>query len=106
MERAAKDSAFADPKRDPKIPKDRQGDYLPLAYYPIDPAYHVPAALKPAESRITIQMPTSTGIMRTMVRVGVLEFMLNGQQLSLAAFAEPGSTRLLIPFKDETSESE
>lgn len=105
-ERAAKDVAFADPNRDPKIPRDRQRDYLPLAYYPVDPAYHVPAALKPAVSRVTVQIPTSTGPTRTMERLGVLEFMLNGHQLSLAAFAEPGSTRLFVPFKDETSKSE
>lgn len=105
-ERRDKDVVFSNPESEPKIPKDRQKDYLPLAYYPIDPAYHVAAALKPAATRETVQIPTSTGPTRTMERLGVLEFTFNGQQLSLAALAEPGSKRLFIPFKDESSKSE
>ena len=105
-ERRNKVVVFSNPVAEPKIPKHRQKDYLPLAYYSIDQLYHVPAALKPAPTRETVQIPTSTGPMRPMERLGVLEFTLNGQRLSLAAFAEPGSKRLFIPFKDETSRSE
>jgi len=105
-ERAHKNLTFSDPEAEPKIPKDQQKDYLPLAYYPIDPLYHVAAALQPAESRITVEIPTSTGPKRTMERLGILQFTLNGQQLSLAALAEPGSKRLFVPFRDETSKSE
>lgn len=105
-ERRNKDVVFSNPAAEPRIPKERQKDYLPLAYYPIDPLYHVPAALKPAATRETVQIPTSTGPIRTMERLGVLEFTLNGQRLSLGALAEPGSKRLFVPFKDETSKSE
>ena len=105
-ERHNKDVVFSNPEAEPKIPKNQQKDYLPLAYYPIDPAYHVAAALKPAATRETVQIPTSTGPTRAMERLGVLEFTFNGQPLALAAFAEPGSKRLFVPFKDETSKSE
>jgi len=105
-ERHNKDVVFSNPEAEPKIPKDQQQDYLPLAYYPIDPSYHVAGVLKPAVTRETVQIPTSTGPIRMMERLGVLEFTFNGQQLSLAALAEPGSKRLFIPFKDETSKSE
>lgn len=105
-ERRNKDVVFSNPAAEPKIPKARQKDYLPLAYYPVEQLYHVPAALKPALTRETVQIPTSTGPLRTMERLGVLEFTLNGQRLSLAAFAEPGSKRLFVPFRDETSRSE
>jgi len=105
-ERTARDLHYSDPANDPEIPKDRQQDYLPLAYYPVDLAYHLPAALKLAEPRETVEIPTSTGPIRTMERLGVLEFTVGGQQLSLAAFAERGSRRLFVPFRDETSKSE
>jgi uncharacterized protein (DUF1684 family) len=54
-------------------------------------------------------MPTSTGQLRTMMRVGRLEFTLRGQQLGLSAFIEAGTqdlTRLFVPFTDLTSGTE
>lgn len=105
-DRADKDAFFSDPQNEPNIPADQQGDYLPLAYYPVDVGYHVPAALKIAENPEVVQIPTSTGPMRRMERLGTLEFTLNGERLSLSAFAEAGSQLLFVPFRDETSESE
>jgi uncharacterized protein (DUF1684 family) len=104
--RAATDLAFSDPSREPNIPRDQQTDFLPLAYYPVDLQYHVPAVLKPARTRETVEIPTSTGPVRRMERIGRLEFTVNGQQLGLSAFAEPGSGKLFVPFRDETSRSE
>jgi uncharacterized protein (DUF1684 family) len=53
-------------------------------------------------------MPTSTGEIRKEERVGVLEFMLKGQPMALAAFHEAGTdmTHLFIPFRDLTSGTE
>ena len=54
-------------------------------------------------------MPTSTGKLRKMVRVGRLEFTLHGQPLTLGAFVEAGSPnldRLFVPFTDQTSGKE
>ena len=104
--RAATNMAFSDPTQEPNIPREQQADYLPLAYYPVDLQYHVPAVLKPAKARETVEIPTSTGPVRRMERVGRLEFTVNGQQLGLSAFAEPGSGRLFVPFRDETSRSD
>jgi uncharacterized protein (DUF1684 family) len=44
-DRAAKDAAFA--ASDDPIPRARHAEFLPLAYFPIDPDYNVPATLKP-----------------------------------------------------------
>src|SRR6266446_6730393 len=47
-DRQAKDAQFL--KEDEPVPKSRKARLLPLAYFPIDPKYSVPAALKPAGS--------------------------------------------------------
>jgi uncharacterized protein (DUF1684 family) len=53
-------------------------------------------------------MPTSTGKIRQQHRVGVLEFTLKGQPLTLGAFVEAGAdvNRLFVPFSDMTSGTE
>jgi uncharacterized protein (DUF1684 family) len=105
-DRAAKDAQFA--KDDEPVPANRKGEFLPLDYFPIDPDYHVPAALKRSDDPTIIDMPTSTGTTRKMRRVGTLEFTLKGQQLKLTAFVEVGSdpNRLFVPFSDLTSGTE
>ena len=105
--RAAKDEAFR--KGSDPIPDDRKAQFLPLSYFPIDPAYNVAAALKPSADSATMLMPTSTGGQRQMRRVGSLEFTLKGQPLSLTAFVEVGApdiNRLFVPFTDMTSGTE
>ena len=106
--RAAKDAMLADPADSP-IPAERRGEFLPLAYFPPDGSYVVPASLLPATARVVVRMPTSTGETRPMDRVGTLEFTLKGQLLSLGAFIESGSadvSRLFVPFTDLTSGTE
>ena len=106
--RAEKDSAFRDAADSP-VPADRKAALLPLAYFPPDPAYSVPAVLRPDGTRLTIDMPTSTGQIRKMERVGLLEFTLKDRQHSLGAFIEAGTrsmNRLFVPFSDLTSGAE
>ena len=76
------------------VPQARRATLLPLRYYEIDPSYNVPAALRLSEDRPVFEMPTSTGTLRRMERVGVLEFKLNGQPMTLAAFVEEGTRRI------------
>lgn len=105
--RATKDRAMA--SADSPIPQERRPALLPLAYFPPSLDYRVPAVLRPSSERPTMEMPTSTGQLRTMMRVGRLEFTLRGQQLGLSAFIEAGTedlTRLFVPFTDLTSGTE
>src|SRR5262245_29599683 len=44
-DRAQKDASFAG--GDDPIPREKHALFLPLAYFPIDPGYNVPASLKP-----------------------------------------------------------
>ena len=106
-ERARKDEAFRR-QVDQPIPLAAQQFYLPLKYFPIDPAYAVTASFKPAAVRAPLQMPTSTGKMRDMEQVGTLSFTLKNQLLTLGAFVETGTPpdRLFVPFTDLTSGTE
>ena len=105
-DRAAKDAAFQ-AGNDP-IPKARHAQFLPLAYFPIEPDYNVPASLKRSNDPTVIEMPTSTGTNRKMRRAGSLEFTLKGQPLKLTAFNEVGADpgHLFVPFSDLTSGTE
>lgn len=105
--RAAKDAAFRDQPDEP-IPSGKMDQFLPLKYFPPDPEYIVPASLKPAAERTVVEMPTSTGKIRKQNRVGILEFTLKGQPMTLGAFVEAGAdlSRLFVPFSDMTSGTE
>lgn len=83
--------------------------FLPLSYFPIDESYAVPAQLQPATERVTMQVPTSTGKIREMERVGFLQFTLKGQPLKLSALVDAGTRRidrLSVLFSDLTSGTE
>jgi uncharacterized protein (DUF1684 family) len=91
------------------VPPARRAALLPLRYYEIDPGYNVPAALRLSEDRPVFEMPTSTGTLRRMQRVGTLEFRLEDQPLSLAAFVPEGTRSiesLFVPFADLTTGTE
>jgi len=105
--REMKNKAFAEPGS--PVPDDRRMALLPLAYFPISLDYRVPAVLHPYPDRPTMEMPTSTGQLRRMERVGRLDFSLRGRQLGLSAFVEAGSKDLMhlfVPFTDLTSGTE
>lgn len=106
--RAEKDRFFREDAASP-IPPERRATFLPLAYFPPDPTYRVPAVLEPADLQPELEMPTSTGKRRLMRRVGVLRFTLKGQRLQLTAFVEAASRsvdRLFVPFADLTNGTE
>jgi uncharacterized protein (DUF1684 family) len=93
---------------DSPVPADKKATLLPLRYYAPDSNYVVPASLNVSRDRPVLEMPTSTGTLRRMERVGVLEFTLQGQRLTLAAFVEEGQAleSLFVPFADATTGSE
>jgi uncharacterized protein (DUF1684 family) len=106
--RADKDEQFRDTSDSP-VPKDKRATLLPLPYFPVDPNFSVPAALKLSDNRPVFEMPTSTGTLRKMQLVGTLEFTLGGERRSLGAFVEDGTQRittLFVPFADLTTGKE
>ena len=106
--RAVKDQAFREAPDSP-VPADKRDALLPLAYYPIDPNFAVPAVLRLSEDRPVFDMLTSSGEPRRMQLVGTLEFTLRGETRSLGAFVPDGTeqiTNLFVPFADQTTGKE
>jgi uncharacterized protein (DUF1684 family) len=104
----AEKNEFLEQSADIVLPKDRD-KFLPLSYFPIDEGYAVPAQLQQTPQRLRMQVPTSTGTLRDMERVGSLQFTLKGQPLKLSALVEAGTTkveRLSVMFSDLTSGTE
>ena len=102
--RADKDQMMRDDPSSP-IPRNLKTLLLPLRYFPPDPSFSTAASLRLADQRPVFEMPTSTGAIRRMQRVGVLDFTLKGQPMSLGAFVEEGQQidELFVPFADETT---
>ena len=103
--RTEKDRQFLEASDSP-VPKDKREALLPLRYFPVDPGYTVPAALKLSDNRPVFEMPTSTGALRKMQLVGTLEFTFAGEPRRLGAFVEDGTrqiTNLFVPFADLTT---
>ncbi len=108
LDRQIKDDFF---RVDPESPIliERRGTLLPLHYYDADPVYRVPAALEVAPDQPVFDIPTSTGEIRPMQRVGILKFALNGEPMQLSALAEVpvrSIDSLFIMFKDPTNEAD
>ena len=110
--RAEKDAAFRSPtNQDSPLPPEERAGFAGLPYYPIDPAYRVPAYLTEDRSGppLVIELQTSTGPIRKMRRVGSLGFTIGGEAYKLTAFADvdaPTVDRLFVPFGDLTSGGE
>ena len=106
--RAAKDDSFKNDKDSP-VPADKKATLIPLAYFSIDEGYTAPATLEPSADRSRIEVPTSTGQIRNLERIGTLKFTVKGQALRLTAFRDLESrdaNRLFVPFSDLTSGTE
>jgi len=105
-DRAAKDELFRS-GTDP-IPDARKAELLPLAYFPIDPDYDVPASLEPSNDAAILEMPTSAGTPRQMRKAGTLVFSLKGQPLRITAYHDltAPASHLSVMFSDLTSGTE
>jgi uncharacterized protein (DUF1684 family) len=104
--RAAKDALFR--SAESPLPPEKRAAFTGLPYYPIDPAFHVPARLTPEAKgpAVFIELPTSRSERRRMRRIGTLGFTLGEAPYTLTAFAEEDDTqmkRLFVPFGDLTS---
>ena len=96
------------------MPTEKRATFPPLAYFSIDPAYQVPAALIPAGAENpgqagVLELPTSTGLRRKMRRVGTLRFTLQSREFTLTAFVDAEQNdmrRLFVPFGDLSNGNE
>ena len=107
--RIAKDEAFR-LSPDSPIPQAKRATFAGLAYFPVDPAYNVPASLVEERSAdpVVIELATSRNTFDRLARVGTITFRLANSTHTLTAFAtaEEGLSRLFVPFGDLTNRHE
>ena len=107
--RLEKDQFFRESSSESPVPANQQDEFLPLNYFPVNPALRVPAAIRIADKQPIFEMPTSTGTLREMRQVGTLEFMLKGETMTLGAFVDANQSALellFVPFSDLTTGTE
>ena len=106
--RAEKDRFMRESRESP-IPAEERAAFPALAYFPVDPAFRVPASLTPIAAGQGLELPTSTGQRRRMRRAGAMRFTINGRELTLTAFVDADENdmrRLFVPFNDLTNGNE
>ena len=94
---------------DSPVPQEQRRDFPPLEYFPVDPAYNVPASLAVAPGKDILELSTSGGLRRKMRKIGTLQFTLKDQALTLTAFVDAETNdvrRLFVPFGDLTNGNE
>ena len=108
--RADKDAYYRDSPDSPLLPEDKPR-FSGIAYFPPDQRYRFEGLqLEPpaSDEERTLQIPTSDNQLRPARRVGQLRFTVDGQELSLHAYALPGmhGGSLFVPLLDATSGNE
>lgn len=91
---------------DSPIPKTEKQNFEGLRYYPVDVLYRVPAVLVADSVRDTLTLMTTVGENLPLVRMGGLEFELQGMKHRLTAYKYLERERegeLFVPFRDLTS---
>jgi uncharacterized protein (DUF1684 family) len=78
-----------------------------LEYFAADPAWRVTGTFVPFDAPKTVQIPTVLGTTDTMEAPGVVNFTIDGKELSLEPVVEdPKDPQLWFIFKDATSAKE
>jgi len=99
-QRAEKDHFF---KHHPYSPLEERSGFTGLDYYPPDPAYRFSLPLQQAEQPEELILQTSTGDEQPFVRLGTVEFEVEGQPARLAVYQSAHHDDLFMPFRDATS---
>lgn len=104
QDRARKDLQFKNDPQSPILPEDKP-QFTALDYFPVQEAYRVEAQFLAEERPDTLNLLTTTGENRMMVRAGKLQFQLQNQTHQLIAYRylDPSQADFFIPFKDLTS---
>lgn len=101
-ERAEKDAYL---RRDPYSPIEDRANFTGLNYYPPDLRYRFTLPLRPIEPE-SLTFQTSSGDERVYLKIGVVEFEVEGQPARLAVYKSEEHDELFLPFRDTTSGSE
>lgn len=113
--RRRKDRFFGTSEQSP-IPFDDRRGFGGLHYYQPSPAYRVAVEVVPFARQELVELGTSTGEIRPMVRYAELRFHFDGHPLRLTGFLDPHylehhhghdhGIELFVPFRDASSGKE
>jgi uncharacterized protein (DUF1684 family) len=93
--RRGKDDFFTHDPNSPLTPAQRD-DFHGLNYFPENPALRFEIELKPFTQQENVQLPTSTGDVKTYTRHARLSFPVDGQEVELTLFNSPHGFFLLF----------
>ncbi len=108
--RQERDQMFRSGQNSPLAPE-LKARFNGLAYYPINPSLRFEVRLNRYPAPKVVRIGTNTGEIRTGLRYGYFEFVVEGKTCSLQVYRltdDPAvdTASLFIPFKDATSGSE
>lgn len=113
--REAREKEFRNPQMSPLRPQDF-ASFQGLNYFPVDKDYRVAAKFVATPEEKFFMMPTSSGVSRKYVKIGILNFKLSGKDYALNVYqSERNLTNekfkeyknsLFVPFRDLTSGKE
>lgn len=113
--REIQEKSFRNPQVSPLLRKDFE-NFKGLNYFAFDEKYRIKANFTRTTETKSFLMPTSTGGSRKYLKVGALNFKLNGKEFSMGAYifeyspehpkAKDEIRDLFVPFKDLTNSEE
>ena len=101
--RQQKDQFF---RTSPYSPIEDRLNFTGLAYFSIEPGLRFTLPLQPAAAPEPLTIQTNTGEARDFLRLGVVEFAVDGQPARLTIYRGAEQEELFAPFRDATSGSE
>ncbi|MEX2143752.1 MAG: DUF1684 domain-containing protein [Anaerolineales bacterium] len=93
--RKEKDASFANDANSPLTPEQRQR-FKGLSYFPENPDLRFELEIEPFREQEQVQLPTSTGDVKTYTRYGRFSFLVEGKQAELTLFTSPHGFFLLF----------
>lgn len=93
--RKAKDEFFARDENSPLLPEQR-ANFKGLSYFSENPDLRLEVEVKPSAEQEIVQLPTSTGDVKSYTRYGRFAFMVGGQEAQLSLFNSPHGFFLLF----------
>ncbi len=101
--RQGKDDFFANHPNSPLTPEQRE-HFAGLSYFPENPALQIEADVSAFAEQEQVQLPTSTGDLKTYTRYGRFSFEVDGQSAELTLFQAPYG--FFLPFVDSLAGKE
>jgi hypothetical protein len=103
LERHQKEQFF---RTSPYSPIEDRLNFGGLTYFPVDPQLRLTLPLQRADAPEPLTIQTNTGEARDFLRLGVVEFEIDGEAAQLAIYQGVEQEELFVPFRDATSGNE